>query len=153
MDDNIYKDVIEYLNVKADRNYKYTTTKTKDSIKARMNEGFELEDFKNVIDIKVKSWKGDIKMDKFLRPETLFGNKFESYLNEDTTVKASSKGEVKKTGFHNFVGRSENYGDSEIDTIAYGKRARARDRYSEQGIIKTPGTETIEQWESRIRNL
>lgn len=55
---------------------------------ARVNEGFNLEDFKKVIDTKVKSWKGDNKMSAFLRPNTLFGNKFESYLNE--TIKTDN---------------------------------------------------------------
>ena len=39
-----------------------------------------MEDFKAVIDYKVSEWKGT-KMEDYLRPETLFGTKFESYLN------------------------------------------------------------------------
>lgn len=81
--DNIpYKEIIEYLNLKANTNYKYTTNKTKDLIKARYNEHFNLEDFKKVIDKKTKEWIGT-EMEKYLRPETLFGNKFEGYLNQN----------------------------------------------------------------------
>lgn len=76
-----YKEIIEYLNDKADRKYKHTTGKTKTLIKARWNEGFELDDFKKVIDKKVATWL-DNNMSKYLRPETLFGTKFEGYLNE-----------------------------------------------------------------------
>lgn len=77
-----YKTIIDYLNKKASKNYKYTTKKTKTHINARINEGFTIDDFKKVIDNKAEEWLNDSKMNKFLRPETLFGNKFESYLNQ-----------------------------------------------------------------------
>lgn len=81
--DNIpYKKIVDYLNSTANKKYRHTTRKTKDLIKARFNEGFTLEDFKQVIDIKNNEWKNDTKMQKFIRPETLFGTKFESYLNQ-----------------------------------------------------------------------
>ena len=73
-----YKEIIEYLNKKADRDYRATSDKTRSLIKARVNEGFTLDDFKTVIDNKVFSWKGKADWDKYLRPQTLFGNKFES---------------------------------------------------------------------------
>lgn len=79
---NIYSPVIDYLNEKCGTSYKSTTNKTQTLIRARQVEGFELEDFKKVIDNKAASWLNDPKMCKFLRPETLFGNKFEGYLNE-----------------------------------------------------------------------
>lgn len=78
---NIYSRVIDYLNEKANTKYRSTTKKTKDLIKARVNEGFTEEDFKRVIDIKVKEWI-NTDMVKYLRPETLFGTKFEGYLNQ-----------------------------------------------------------------------
>ena len=76
-----YEEIIDYLNFKTNSNYKHTTQKTKDLIKARINNGFTLEDFKKVIDNKSKEWLGT-DFEKFLRPETLFGNKFEGYLNQ-----------------------------------------------------------------------
>ena len=78
---NIYAEIISYLNEKADTNYRPNAKKTKTHIDARLNEGYTLEDFKKVIDNKVSSWI-NTEMQKFLRPETLFGNKFEGYLNE-----------------------------------------------------------------------
>lgn len=77
-----YFEIIKYLNEKTNSNYRHTTKKTKDLIKARWNEGFTLEDFKTVIDKKTAEWLNDPKMSKYLRPETLFGTKFESYLNQ-----------------------------------------------------------------------
>ena len=77
----VIKQVIDYLNERVGSNYKSNTPKTRDKIKARINEGFTLEDFKKVIDIKFIEWKGT-EFEKYLRPETLFGTKFESYLNQ-----------------------------------------------------------------------
>lgn len=78
---NIYTSVIEYLNKKTGKSFKSDTTKNRELIRARIREGFHEEDFKRVIDNKVKAWLGK-EQEKYLRPETLFGNKFEGYLNE-----------------------------------------------------------------------
>mgnify|MGYP000853618405 CR=1 FL=1 len=84
---NIYSSVIDYLNKKTERTgkekYSPTSTKTQKLIKARLREKYEPEDFKIVIDKKCKEWLGT-DMEKYLRPETLFGNKFESYLKQKT---------------------------------------------------------------------
>ena len=80
-DKEIYISIISYLNEKAGTGFKHTTGKTKSAIKARMAEGFTVDDFKTVIDKKCAEWIGDHKMEKYLRPETLFGTKFEGYLN------------------------------------------------------------------------
>lgn len=78
---NIYIAVIEHLNRMTGQRYKPTTKATQDKIDARLNEGFTLDDFIAVIDKKTAQWKDDPKMSEFLRPQTLFGTKFESYLN------------------------------------------------------------------------
>ena len=77
-----YKEIIDYLNEKANTKYRSSGAKTKTLIRARANDGFYLDDFKKVIDTKASQWLNDPKMKKFLRPETLFGTKFEGYLNE-----------------------------------------------------------------------
>ncbi|MCI5736066.1 MAG: conserved phage C-terminal domain-containing protein [Eubacterium sp.] len=76
------KAIVEYLNEKLNAHYKLTGKKIKDLIRARMNEGYTVEDFKTVIDKKFKSWGNDPKMSLFLRPSTLFGTRFGEYLNE-----------------------------------------------------------------------
>ncbi|MCE5607237.1 phage protein [Staphylococcus pseudintermedius] len=76
-----YRDVIDYLNKQTGKQYKSTTKKNQTVIRARTDEGFTLDDFKKVIDNKVSEWKGT-DMEKYLRPETLFGTKFEGYLNQ-----------------------------------------------------------------------
>jgi uncharacterized phage protein (TIGR02220 family) len=75
-------EIIHYLNEKTSSAYKPSTPKTQELIKARVGEGFTLEDFKRVIDIKTAEWLHDHHMCKYLRPATLFGSKFESYLNQ-----------------------------------------------------------------------
>lgn len=86
---NNSKDIVEiinYLNDATGKKYRHSTQKTQSLIKARLNEKFTIDDFKKVIDIKVAEWKHNEKMQKFLRPETLFGTKFEGYLNQETTI-------------------------------------------------------------------
>ena len=76
------KAIVEYLNDKIGAHYKPNGKKIKELIKARMNEGYTVEDFKTVIDKKFKSWGNDPKMSLYLRPSTLFGTRFGEYLNE-----------------------------------------------------------------------
>lgn len=84
---NIYTRIINYLNERAKKRFKSSTSKTISCINARFNEGFVEEDFYKVIDIKCSQWM-DGDMEKFLRPETLFSNKFEGYLNEERVAEA-----------------------------------------------------------------
>ena len=79
--DKVYKNIIEYLNNKIGTSYRSNSSKTKSLIDARLNEGFTDQDFFLVIDKKYKEWI-NTEMEKYLRPETLFSNKFESYLNQ-----------------------------------------------------------------------
>jgi uncharacterized phage protein (TIGR02220 family)/predicted phage replisome organizer len=85
-DIDIYKYIVEYLNEKTGTNYKYSSKKTQTCIHARLAEGFTQDDFKTVIDKKCAEWKGT-EWEKYLRPETLFGTKFESYLNAKVSAK------------------------------------------------------------------
>ena len=75
-----FKEIIFYLNEKAGMNYRAASKKTQSCIHARLQEGFTIDDFKNVIDKKCAEWIGT-EYEKYLRPETLFGTKFEGYLN------------------------------------------------------------------------
>ena len=89
--DNIpYKEIIDYLNSKTGKNYRDNVQKNRSLIKARWSEGYRLEDFKQVIDNMVKDWSGT-KYAKYLRPETLFGTKFDGYLNQGNVVNREKK--------------------------------------------------------------
>lgn len=90
LNNNIYivEQVIKHLNEITNSNYKSTTRTTRDKIIARLNEGFTLDDFIVVIDKKYWDWK-DTKFEQYMRPETLFGTKFESYLNQPMKKKTT----------------------------------------------------------------
>lgn len=81
-----HEEIVQYLNQKTNKNFKHTSKVTQRHIKARLAEGFTVNDFKQVIDNKCSDWLRDQKMKEYLRPETLFGTKFESYLNSKTTT-------------------------------------------------------------------
>ena len=81
-----YEEIVQYLNQKTNKNFKHTSKVTQRHIRARFAEGFTVSDFKQVIDNKCNDWLRDQKMKEYLRPETLFGTKFESYLNSKTTT-------------------------------------------------------------------
>lgn len=80
-----YERIVDYLNRKTNSHYRPTSKATRRLIKARYNEGFTDADFKTVIDKKCTEWLQDANMAQYLRPETLFGTKFEAYLNQPDT--------------------------------------------------------------------
>lgn len=82
--------IIDFLNDQTNSRYKPDTNKTKDCIKARMNEGFVVDEFKTVINHQAKKWLGT-DQEQYLRPETLFGNKFEGYLNDAIRKRKTEK--------------------------------------------------------------
>ena len=85
--------IVDDLNLVLGTNYKPTNAKTKELIQARLNDGFGLEDFKVVHRKMLKTWGADQKMVKYLRPITLYGNKFEGYLNQkEVTTKLTQNG-------------------------------------------------------------
>lgn len=78
---NIFKEVISYLNEKANTKFKDGNKANQRIISGRLDEGHTLEDFKTVIDNMVAKWKGT-EWEQYLRPQTLFqASKFENYLN------------------------------------------------------------------------
>jgi len=87
-----YKEIITYLNEQANKNFKFTGSKTKELINGRYSDGFTQDDFIKVIDIKCEEWLGDKKMEKFLQPSTLFCiSKFEGYLNQEINLKGKKE--------------------------------------------------------------
>lgn len=92
-----FREIIEYLNDRTGSHYRPGTAATKRHIRARLREGFVLEDFFTVIDTMCGEWLEDIRMRKYLRPETLFGTKFESYLNRAPSGTARDRPPVQET--------------------------------------------------------
>lgn len=83
-------DIINYLNQKANKNFKPNSSANKKLINARLHDGYTVDQFKKVIDLKVKQWSNNPDMQKYLRPSTLFNaTNFENYCNEMPTKKAN----------------------------------------------------------------
>ncbi|MCP1306438.1 conserved phage C-terminal domain-containing protein [Paenibacillus tyrfis] len=86
-------DIIHYLNAKLSTKYRPSTKEIKKMINGRLNEGYTLDDFKYVIDVKCADWLGNVKMEKFLRPSTLFRpTNFVEYLNQKMPIAAEVDG-------------------------------------------------------------
>lgn len=75
-------EIIGYLNAKTGSNFKATIYKTQTLILQHLKEGFSVDDFKIAIDKKCADWLNDPERVKYLRPDTLFGDKFEGYVNQ-----------------------------------------------------------------------
>ena len=90
-DNKIYKDIVDYLNQNAGTHYRANNKTTQKHINARLTEGYTFDNFKTVIDKMCQKWKGT-DMEQYLRPETLFGTKFESYLNAKINTKEVKNG-------------------------------------------------------------
>lgn len=109
---SITKDIINYLNQKTGKSFRSGSEKTKRIIHARFNEGFTLSDFYTVIDKKVAEWGNDSQMEKFLRPETLFGTKFEGYLNQQFSGKKLSKNDEQLLKIQNGYYEGDDYDET-----------------------------------------
>lgn len=93
--DELINQVVNYLNEKTGKDFKATTKQTVNLINARVRDGYTLDDFKKVIDTKTNQWQSKPDMNKYLRPQTLFGTKFEGYLNEKQVVSDYDKSREK----------------------------------------------------------
>lgn len=94
---SICVEVVHFLNQQAKTRYRVNVAATQRLIKARVKEGFTLDDFKTVISSKCKEWGNDPKMKKYIRPATLFApTNFESYLNHAEPYREESKREERR---------------------------------------------------------
>lgn len=96
---DLFKKVIEYLNEQTGKKYRWQTKSTQKLISGRLSDGYSVDDFKRVIDIKCATWKGT-KWEEYLRPETLFRpGHFESYLNQAPTENVESRNKEQEEWF------------------------------------------------------
>lgn len=94
-----FAEIIGILNEAAGTNFRASSKDSQKHIRARWAEGYRIDDFRKVIEKKCAEW-GGTKMQEYLRPETLFGAKFEGYLQQASVSKA------KPTTFSNYTGRT-----------------------------------------------
>ena len=115
------EEIVEYLNKELGTNYKSTFKGTIKLIDSRLTEGFTAHDFKTVIDKKAKEWTGT-EYEQYLTPTTLFGDKFEKYLNQKiVSEKTRYKNNYKtpKLRFNNFTGREYDYEELEKKLLGW----------------------------------
>lgn len=124
---NIYMSIVDYLNKRCGTKYQNTAIETVQLILEKLSRGFTYEDFVKVIDIKALEWSGS-DMEKYLRPSTLFGKNFESYLNQKPkqVKEQKEKKQVKQTSnkFNQFPQReytSSDYSEMEKKLLHKGE--------------------------------
>lgn len=85
-----YKEIIDYLNEKTGKKFSHKSKANQKLIQARFNEDNSKEDFFTVIDNMTVQWKGNPKMDEYLRPKTLFSGNFDNYKNQTAKINNES---------------------------------------------------------------
>ncbi|WP_303751969.1 conserved phage C-terminal domain-containing protein [Staphylococcus aureus] len=85
-----YKEIIDYLNEKTGKKFSHKSKANQKLIQARFNEDNSKEDFFTVIDNMTAQWKGNPKMDEYLRPKTLFSGNFDNYKNQTAKINNES---------------------------------------------------------------
>lgn len=105
---SIVKEVIDYLNSSCNKKFKVNCKTTCKLIDKLIGEGYRVSDFKKVIDTKSTEWIGT-KFWEYIRPSTLFGEKFYDYVKE----------EIEFKGFNNFVPRQYDYDDLERKLLGW----------------------------------
>jgi uncharacterized phage protein (TIGR02220 family) len=88
--DDLIVEIIDFLNECTGKSYKATSKVATININARLKEGYTKDDFIKVISVKATKWL-NTKFEDYLTPNTLFGNKFESYLNENIKVEKTKQ--------------------------------------------------------------
>lgn len=88
--DNLIVEIIDFLNECTGKSYKTNSKVAIININARLKEGYTKDDFIKVISVKATKWL-NTKFEDYLTPNTLFGNKFESYLNENIKVEKTKQ--------------------------------------------------------------
>lgn len=83
-------DLIQYLNEKTGSDYK-ADRQNAERVQALLDSGYSPEQMRSVIDKKCAEWMGDGKMRSYLRPSTLFGDKFDEYLAAPVSAEAEKK--------------------------------------------------------------
>jgi uncharacterized phage protein (TIGR02220 family) len=117
----VISEIIDYLNSKLGTNYSSNSKSNIRIIISRVREGFSLENFKTVIDKKVSEWLGT-EFERYLTPSTLFGAKFEIYLNQKViseSIRHKNNYEPPKLRFNNFKGRDYDYADLERKLLGW----------------------------------
>ncbi len=67
------REILSFLNSKTGKKYRPVAANLR-MIRARLKEGYTVEELRQVIAMMVREWSGDEKMCGYLRPKTLFNS-------------------------------------------------------------------------------
>jgi uncharacterized phage protein (TIGR02220 family) len=112
--------IIDYLNKKVGSNYNASDIDIISLIEDRIAEGYTYQDFFKVINVKVKDWIGT-EYEKYLRPSTLFGDKFEKYLNQRSMIYIKNNIQNSKGIFSNRQQRNYDMDNIEKKLLGWDK--------------------------------
>lgn len=90
------RSVLSHLNKEAGTSYRVDDAEYVRLISDLSHKGYTESQMIEVIDKKCADWLGDPKVEQYLRPRTLFGQKFEEYLNAPVSAKLKERAEKKK---------------------------------------------------------
>lgn len=93
--DDISLSLLSYLNNKTGSSYRMND-QIRETIEQRISEGYTIEQLENVVDKKCAEWSCDGKMRSYLRPSTLFGDRFEEYLNAPEPIQGEEERKSNK---------------------------------------------------------
>ncbi|MCP4569481.1 MAG: hypothetical protein GY841_18040 [FCB group bacterium] len=96
--DNLIDEIIQDLNQVTGRGFRTQTESYRKLVAGLLRKGFIFEQFHQVHIHRAKKWLGDPKYQEFLRPQTLYGNKFDAYLQAATN---GTKTIISETQRHN----------------------------------------------------
>lgn len=82
---SLSSELVSYLNEKTGSTYE-ATDKITERVASLIESGYSPEQLRTVIDKKCSEWLNDDKMRTYLRPSTLFGDKFSEYLAAPITL-------------------------------------------------------------------
>ncbi len=97
--EHLIDEVIRYLNLKTNKNFRTTTKEYRKHISARIKQGATAEQFKYVIDVKCAEWLHNEQMRQHLTPTTLFReSNFDKYLNQQMPQNKKTLRNLASTG-------------------------------------------------------
>lgn len=137
---NVPLSLISYLNQKTGSSYKVDSDITSRII-SLFGQGYSVDDMRTVIDRKCAEWCDDEKMRSYLRPSTLFGDKFAEYLNapEPIEVERQKGAAAKQEQLLKSLSDKENELEQlseRIDEIRRGGEGSVKDHFDELNDLK-----------------
>ena len=127
--------VLDYLNQKTGSRYEPTDTST-EQVKLLLSNGFTENDIRTVIDKKCREWIQNDKMRPYLRPSTLFGDKFEEYLNApDNSQSVEEREAAERKARHLKAKEEQRRREEEIEAM-YAEEFRKKFEEQAARVVK-----------------